>query len=64
MMRIWQKIRHFQCDKKQFFFYETSNIVYRCLIRKITGSDITRQLHEQQRLFFFEQRFHIQTPIN
>ena len=45
------------------FLYETWNIVYRCLIRKITNGGITQLLHEQLRLFRFEQRFHMQTSI-
>ena len=43
------------------FLYVTWHIVYRCLIRKITNSGITQQLHKQLRLFMFEQRFHMQT---
>ena len=43
--------------------YLLLNIVYRFLIRKITNCVITQQLHKQLRLFMFEQRFHIQTPI-
>ena len=40
------------------------NIVYRCLIRKITNSSIAQQLHKQLRSFLFEQRFHMQTNAN
>ena len=45
------------------FLYETWNIVYRCLIRKKTNSGFTQWIHKQLRLFMFEQRFHMQTPI-
>ena len=38
-------------------------ISFRCLIRKITNSGITQQLHKQLRLLMFEQRFHMQTPV-
>ena len=45
------------------FLYETWNIAYRRLIRKITNSGFIQQLRKQLRLFMFEQWFHMQTPI-
>ena len=47
---------------KTMFLFETWSIVYKCLLRKITNSGITQQLHKQLRLFMFEQRFYMQTP--
>ena len=44
--------------------YCLMDIVHRFLIRKIISSGITQQLHKRLRLFMFEQRFHMQTPIH